>query len=93
MVLSQGTHPGDPIEIGSPDAEEMRLAALDRYNILDTAPEPQFDRLVKLAARVFDVPMAMISFIGADRQWLKAKHGVTYSEVPRCESFGSVATL
>ncbi len=91
MVLSHGADPVDPSEIDLPDAEQVRLAALYRYSILDTAPEPQFDRLVKLAARVFDLPMTMISFIGADRQWLKAKHGVLYSEVPRCESFGSVA--
>ena len=76
---------------GLPDAEQRRLATLYRYHILDTAPEPQFDRLVELAARVFDLPMTLISFIGVDRQWLKAKHGVLYSEVPRCEAFGSVA--
>jgi diguanylate cyclase (GGDEF)-like protein len=91
MMLREGADPSELTAVGLPDAERLRLAALYRYHILDTAPEPQFDRLVKLAARVFDLPMTLISFIGVDRQWLKAKHGVLYSEVPRCESFGSVA--
>ena len=91
MLLSKGTNSADPTEVDLPDAEQLRLAALDHYHILDTAPEPQFDRLVKLAARVFNLPMTMISFIGADQQWLKAKHGVLYPEMPLCESFGPVA--
>ena len=91
MVLGEGADPTWLAAGGLLDAEQLRLAALYRYQILDTTPEPQFDRLVKLAARIFDLPMTLISFIGVDRQWLKAKHGVLHSEVPRCESFGSVA--
>jgi len=71
--------------------EQRRLAALYRYDILDTLPEPQFDQLVELAARCFKLPMALISFIDEDRQWYKAKHGVLVPQVPRCESFCSVA--
>lgn len=44
-------------------------------HILDTVPESQFDRLIELTARVFDLPMTPISFIGADRQWLSQVGG------------------
>ncbi|WP_229776745.1 sensor domain-containing phosphodiesterase [Deinococcus ruber] len=70
--------------------EHDRLAALYRYDILDTSPEPQFDRLVTMASHFFDLPMALVSFIGKDRQWFKANHGVPFSETPRCESFCTV---
>jgi diguanylate cyclase (GGDEF)-like protein len=91
MTLFNGADPVDPLQVDSPTAEQSRLAALRRYNILDTPPEPQFDRLVGLAARVFRLPMALISFIDEDRQWYKARHGVPFLEVPRCESFCTVA--
>lgn len=71
--------------------EERRLAALHQLGILDSLPEPQFDHLVELAARVFDMPMALVSFVDRDRQWFKANHGVPFSETPRSGSFCSVA--
>jgi diguanylate cyclase (GGDEF)-like protein len=74
-----------------PTAEQRRLAALMSYHVLDTLPEPQFDRLVELAAAFFDLPMALVSFVGDDRQWFKANLGVPFSETLRCESFCSVA--
>jgi hypothetical protein len=52
-----------------PIDEEERLRALRRYRILDTEPEPQFDRIVKMAQRRFDVPLALVSFgAGQDRK-------------------------
>ena len=71
--------------------EQQRLAALYRYGILDTLPEPQFDRLVALAAQFFDMPMASVTFVDEHRQWFKAKIGVEASEDPRSISFCSVA--
>jgi diguanylate cyclase (GGDEF)-like protein len=91
MTLGSGTEPVDPINDAKDAAEQLRLAALQRYGILDTPPEPQFDRLVKLAARFFDLPMALVSFTGEERQWFKANYGVPFSEAPRYESFCSVA--
>jgi len=70
--------------------EVLRLAALYRYGVIDTPPEPQFDRLVRLAAKLFGLPMALISFIDDERQWFKANYGVPGTEVPRCDSFCSV---
>ncbi|WP_407571444.1 EAL domain-containing protein [Deinococcus altitudinis] len=87
MVLIGGSDRVDPTQGELSAAEQVRLAALHRYGILDTPPEPQFDRLVELATRCLKLPMALISFIDEDRQWYKAKHGVSAMEVPRCESF------
>lgn len=91
MTLNHGTDSIDLMEVGQAKVEQSRLDVLHRYSILDTPPEPQFDRLVSLAARFFDLPMALISFIDEDRQWFKAKYGVASPEIPRCESFCSVA--
>ncbi len=91
MTLVQSTDSLDTENADLRRAEELRLAALHRFGILDTPPEPQFDRLVELAVRVFDVPMALISFIDEDRQWFKANHSFPLSEGPRTESFCSVA--
>lgn len=56
--------------------EEVRLALLRGYNILDTAPEEGFDEITKLAAEICNVPIAMISLVDKDRQWFKAKVGI-----------------
>ncbi len=70
-----------------PDNEAARLAELDSYAILDTPPERQFDDLVSMAERVFDVPMAMLSFVGDDRQFFKAKVGMDACQTDREGSF------
>ena len=71
--------------------EQQRLAALYKFGILDTLPEPQFDRLVALAAQFFEMPMASVTFVDEHRQWFKARIGVEASEDPRSSSFCSVA--
>jgi GAF domain-containing protein len=68
-------------------SEADRLAALQRYQILDTPPEPAFDRIVRLAALLLDVPIALISLIDADRQWFKARYGLDAPETPRAIAF------
>ncbi|MCP1561386.1 UNVERIFIED_ORG: PAS domain S-box-containing protein [Methylobacterium sp. SuP10 SLI 274] len=66
-----------------PDLEETaRSNALGRYAILDTAPEPAFDDLVLLASRICEAPVALISLVGSDRQWFKARIGLAPSEMP-----------
>jgi len=74
-------------------SEAEQLAALRRYDILDTGPESQFDSIVELAARMFDAPMATISFLDATRIWFKARYGVTVSAVPRQWSLYDEAAL
>ena len=57
-------------------SETDRLAALDRYRILDTPPEPAFDAIVALAAQICATPIAAISLVAAGRQWFKAEIGM-----------------
>lgn len=72
-----------------PDAE--RVAALEKYAILDTEPEQAFDDLTLLASYVCKTPIAMISLIDEDRQWFKSKVGISISETPREVAFCSTA--
>jgi GAF domain-containing protein len=67
----------------SPSTESARLAALNRYAILDSEPEQSFDDLVSLAAHICQVPMAMLSLVDDHRQWFKSKLGVQVRETPR----------
>jgi diguanylate cyclase (GGDEF)-like protein len=67
--------------------EQGRLAALDRYSILDTQPEAQFDKITALVRTVLNVPMAAVTLISSDRQWLKSRQGIDITESPRDVSF------
>lgn len=66
-----------------PPDEARRLARLIDCRVLDTPPDPRFDRLVELAADHFEVPIALVSLIDANRQWFKARRGMDASETPR----------
>lgn len=59
-----------------PFDEVARIAALLRYGILDSAPDPAFDRLTAIVSRVLDVPIALVSLIDAERQWFKSCVGL-----------------
>lgn len=65
------------------DDEEERLAAVRRYNILDTPADDAFDRITHLATRLLHVPIALVSIIDADREWFKSAHGITIREIDR----------
>jgi PAS domain S-box-containing protein len=73
-------------EIAASDELERRTV-LDRYQILDTPHEPAFDRIVRLAALLLDVPIALISLIDADRQWFKSRYGLDVPVTPRTLAF------
>ena len=73
--------------------EPARLAALRALDILDTAPERDFDDAVALAARICDTPMALVSLVDAERQWFKAETGLGESETPRGSSICAHAIL
>lgn len=62
--------------------EAQRLAALDRYAILDTGREAAFDDVAELAADILDAPIAVVNFIAADRQWFKAEKGIGKDSLP-----------
>lgn len=66
-----------------PSNEKSRLAAVERYGILDTEREEAFDQLTALTARLLDAPGAMISFVDSDRVWVKSAQGVELKEVKR----------
>ena len=59
-----------------PAEEVARLAAVRRFEILDTPPDGAFDRITSLAARLFDVPIAIVSVVDEDRIWFKSRHGL-----------------
>lgn len=71
--------------------EAARLAALQKYAILDTEPEEAFDDLALLASFVCEAPLAMISLIDENRQWFKSKVGVSVSQTDREIAFCSTA--
>ena len=63
--------------------QARRLAAVRRYEILDTPPDGAFDRVTAMAARRFGVPIAVVSIVDHDRIWFKSHHGLEISEVGR----------
>ncbi|WGS48895.1 sensor domain-containing diguanylate cyclase [Paraburkholderia sp. D15] len=76
-----------------PSNESARLDTLRALHILDTSPEERFDRLTRLAKRLFGVPIALVSLVDADRQWFKSCVGLTASETSRDISFCGHAIL
>jgi diguanylate cyclase (GGDEF)-like protein len=76
-----------------PADEPRRLAALHALNILDTEPEERFDRITRLARRLFGTSMATVSLIDSDRQWFKSAQGAAGTEDPRDVSFCAHAIL
>jgi len=76
-----------------PPNEQQRLAVLLDLKILDTPPEERFDRITRLAARLFGVPIAMVTLIDAERQWFKSRVGIDIAGSPRSTSFCAHALL
>ncbi|MCE2948098.1 MAG: GAF domain-containing protein [bacterium] len=70
-----------------PTDETQRLDALRQLLVLDTPPEERFDRITRFAAREFDMPVALVSLIDANRQWFKARVGLEACETTRDISF------
>jgi phosphoserine phosphatase RsbU/P len=66
-----------------PDNEDLRLTAVGRYEILDSPPDGAFDRITRLAARIFQVPIATITIVDRDRIWFKSKFGISADQIDR----------
>lgn len=77
----------------SPQDEQARLETLRSLSILDTPPEERFDRLTRMAKRLFGVPIALVSLIDENRQWFKSCFGLSVSETSRDISFCGHAIL
>lgn len=74
----------EPLE---PPDEKERLRALLQQEILDTLPEPRFDRIVSLAAEICQTPIALFTLVDDQRQWFKARVGLEATETSRAISF------
>jgi two-component sensor histidine kinase len=66
-----------------PPDEAKRMAAVRRYDILDTPPDGAFDRITAIAARRFGVPIAIVSIVDEDRIWFKSHHGLPVEQLER----------
>ena len=87
MIASEHSQPMMPTPEGA------RLAALEKYAILDTEPEQAFDDLTLLASYICKTPIALISLVAEKRQWFKSKVGLSVSETPREIAFCSTAIM
>jgi GAF domain-containing protein len=76
-----------------PPGEAARLAAVRQLGLLDAPPDERFDRITRLAAAALDVPIALVSLVDEDRQWLASCVGVTDRQTPRDVSFCAHAIL
>ncbi|MBR1215013.1 adenylate/guanylate cyclase domain-containing protein [Bradyrhizobium sp. JYMT SZCCT0180] len=75
-----------------PANESGRLVALTNYAILDTLPEAGFDEITELAAQICGCPAALVSFLDASRQWMKAKYGPLPADLSECPREISICT-
>jgi two-component sensor histidine kinase len=76
-----------------PDHETRRMSAVRRYDILDTPPDGSFDRITALAARRFNVPIAVVSIVDTDRIWFKSAHGLPVAQIERAPGLCASAIL
>src|ERR1022692_4291836 len=74
-------------EVALSDKERTRLLALNSYDILDTPAEEVFDEFARLAASIVGTPVALVSLVDGNRQWFKARVGLTATETPRDVAF------
>ena len=76
-----------------PEQENLRLATLRNLDVLDSPAEEGYDRLTRIAKKLFDVPIVVVSLVDSKRQWFKSKIGVDAEELPRRTSFCGHAIL
>jgi two-component system, cell cycle sensor histidine kinase and response regulator CckA len=76
-----------------PSSEGERLRALLEYRVLDTATEPEFDEITRLAAHICETPTALVTLIDRNRQWFKSRHHFSAPETERAISFSAYTIL
>jgi diguanylate cyclase (GGDEF)-like protein len=72
-------------------SEDERLAALARYDVMNTPSEPSFDRITRITKTALDVPMAGVGLIDGHRQWFKSRQGPLAHETCKRLSFCNIA--
>lgn len=75
------------------DQESQRLCALFSTGLLDTPPDERFDRITRLVAQFFSMPIALVSLIDEQRQWFKSRYGLSVRETPRSQAFCAHAVV
>lgn len=70
--------------------EQLRLDALDHYDVMDSPPEEAFDSITRLTRQVLGVPMATLSFLDGHREWFKSRDGVSDPQIARDGSLGDI---
>ncbi|MDD1508933.1 putative bifunctional diguanylate cyclase/phosphodiesterase [Pseudomonas sp. CNPSo 3701] len=73
--------------------DEARIQVLDAFALMDSPAEQEYDHIVKMASRIFDVPIALISLVHRDRQFFKARVGLDVCETDRDVSFCTFAII
>ena len=81
------------LEALKPFDELARMNELQDLRLLDSPPEERFDRLTRLAIRLFGVQTALVSLVDHERQWFKSRQGLEAPEAPRSISFCGHAIL
>lgn len=76
-----------------PSFERERLSLLKALQLLDTPPEPAFDRITRLACQLLQVSIALVSLVDEKRQWFKSRVGLAVCETPREHAFCAHAIL
>ncbi|MDQ3100811.1 MAG: GAF domain-containing protein, partial [Bacteroidota bacterium] len=76
-----------------PSNEIERLAVLRRYEILDTPPDGSFDRITSICAKIFNVPIALVTLVDEDRIWFKSRFGLDAEQVDREEGLCASAIM
>ncbi len=76
-----------------PENDAERVRALRRYGVLDTSDEAAFDRITRLAARLFNAPIALVSLVDEHRQWSKSCVGLDGRQAERDIAFCSHAIM
>ncbi|ADV65808.1 putative bifunctional diguanylate cyclase/phosphodiesterase [Deinococcus maricopensis] len=77
----------------TPLNDAQRLAVLQRYHILDSLPEEEFDRITRLTQRLLNTPVVTINLIDVDRGWFKSRQGLTLTQIPRAHSICAYTIL
>ncbi len=95
VQLAAAATPDSPPHVPAdlPHNEAERLAALKRYEVLDTGDEQEYDDMTTMAAAICDVPISVISLIDDKRQWYKSRFGTDITETPRDIAFCPHAIL